>query len=59
MNGTIIANQYVYDKGTRDINTVITFDNGAQWYLLEAPESAAGGSKTYCELVGFSNLYTY
>ena len=48
MNGTFIANQYV--SGSTTIRTVITFDNGAEWHLLQAPEVTKDGSETDCEI---------
>ena len=48
MNGTFIANQYV--NGGSTIRTVITFDNGAEWHLLQAPEVTKGGVETDCEI---------
>ena len=49
MNGTFIANQYVNNSLTH-IRTVITFDNGAEWHLLEAPEVTKDGTETDCEV---------
>ena len=50
MNGTFIANQYIGDSTGSTIRTVITFDNGAEWHLLEAPEVTSDGSETDCEI---------
>ena len=49
MNGTFIANQYI--SGSRNIRTIITFDNGAEWHLLPAPEVTRSGDETDCEVV--------
>lgn len=49
MNGTFIANQYI--SGSSNIRTVITYDNGAEWGLLPAPEVTLDGSETNCEVV--------
>ena len=49
MNGTFIANQYI--SGSRNIRTIITFDNGAEWHLLPAPEVTKNGDETDCEVV--------
>ena len=50
MNGTFIANQLI--SSTSDaIRTIITFDNGAEWHLLEAPEVTTDGHVTDCEVV--------
>ena len=49
MNGTFIANQYI--SGSRQIRTIITFDNGAEWHLLPAPEVTMDGVETDCEVV--------
>ena len=49
MNGTFIANQYI--SGSRQIRTTITFDNGAEWHLLPAPEVTMDGVETDCEVV--------
>ena len=50
MNGTFIANQLVSSVSDA-IRTIITFDNGAEWHLLQAPEVTADGSETDCEVV--------
>lgn len=50
MNGTFIANQYISSR-SRNIRTLITFDNGAEWHLLEAPEITSDGKETDCEVV--------
>ena len=50
MNGTFIANQHVGGSTGGMIRTVITFDNGAEWHLLEAPEVTSDGSETDCEI---------
>ena len=47
MNGTFIANQYVQDK----MRTLITFDNGVEWRLMEPPEVDVDGNLIECELV--------
>ena len=49
MNGTFIANQFV-DNTKAHIKTVITFDNGAEWHLLQAPEVMKNGTETDCEV---------
>ena len=48
MNGTFIANQYV--NGGSTIRAVITFDIGAEWHLLQAPEVTKDGMETDCEI---------
>ena len=48
MNGTFIANQRV--NGGLTIRTVITFDNGAEWHLLQAPEVTKDNVETDCEI---------
>ena len=50
MNGTFIANQYNIGR-TQTIRTLITFDNGAEWHLLPAPEVTVDGRETDCEVV--------
>ena len=50
MNGTFIANRYV-SSTTFDIETIISFDNGAEWHLLPAPEVTTDNAETNCEVV--------
>ena len=50
MNGTFIANQLQYISGHSAIRTIITFDNGAEWHLLPAPEVTKDGGETDCEV---------
>jgi len=50
MNGTFIANQYISNRKD-NIRTLITFDNGAEWHLLQAPEVTSDGTETDCEVV--------
>ena len=50
MNGTFIANQFV--RGTNgEVRTLITFDNGVEWKLMEAPEVDFNQEVIECELV--------
>ena len=50
MNGTFIANQLI-SSISNAIRTIITFDNGAEWHLLQAPEVTTNGGETDCEVV--------
>jgi len=47
MNGTLVANQN--DNG--QIRTKITFNNGAEWHLIEAPKVTASNDEINCVLV--------
>jgi len=49
MNGTLVANQFF--NGQTNVRTKITFNNGAEWHLLEAPEITLSNDETNCELV--------
>lgn len=51
MNGTFIANQLQYINSRSAIRTIITYDNGAEWHLLPAPEVTKDGDETDCEVV--------
>ena len=51
MNGTFIANQYVPGTSHRQVRTLITFDNGVEWKLMEAPEVDINQNAIDCELV--------
>jgi len=48
MNGTFIANQLIAFPNVR---TLITFDNGVEWKLIEAPEVDVDQKEIGCELV--------
>ena len=50
MNGTFIANRHVSSTSI-EIETIISFDNGAEWHLLPAPEVTVGNEETNCEVV--------
>ncbi|XP_065920049.1 VPS10 domain-containing receptor SorCS1-like [Dysidea avara] len=50
MNGTFIANQYVPGTSHRQVRTLITFDNGVEWKLMEAPEVDINQNAIDCEL---------
>ena len=54
MNGTLVANQFF--NGQANSRTKITYNNGAEWHLLEAPEITLSNDETNCELV--RKLYT-
>ena len=34
-----------------ELRTIITFDNGAEWHLLPAPEVTINGDEADCEVV--------
>jgi len=50
MNGTLVANQF-FSGQTKISRTKITFNNGAEWHLLEAPEVTLSNDETNCHLV--------
>ena len=51
MNGTFIANQFVPGTYHNEVRTLITFDNGVEWRLMEAPELNVNQEEIDCELV--------
>jgi len=51
MNGTFIANQFVPGTSHNEVRTLITFDNGVEWRLMEAPELNINQEEIECELV--------
>ena len=53
LNGTMVANQYVRSYPTQSnspIRTAITFNNGGQWSLIEAPSVDVNGNAINCTL---------